>query len=78
MSERIVALTPVGKNPNIKKDCTEMINSAPTTGQAATKNSLVNPSGPDTLSFGRACSAEMISSAETGATSPAAEPSEHR
>lgn len=40
------------------------------------KNSLVNPSGPDTLSLGRARNADLISSAGIGATSPAAEPDE--
>lgn len=70
MSERIVALIPVGKKTNKKNDCTAMMNSSPMMGHAATKNSFVNPSGPETLSFGKACRADLISSPKTGATSP--------
>lgn len=60
MSERVVALIPVGKNPYKKKDCTETTNSLPTIDQAATKNSFVKPSGPETLSLGRACKAKQF------------------
>lgn len=76
--ERMVELTPVGIKPKRKKDCTATMNSLPIIGQAATKNCLVKPSGPDTLPLGRVGRAWYISCTVTGPTRPAAVSLEHR
>ena len=49
----------------------------PMIGHAAIKNSMVKPSGPDTLSFGREQSACCISEAATGQTNIAESSLEH-
>ena len=50
---KTVAFTHVSRKPKIKKYWIATMKPPPRIGHAARKNSLVNPLGPETLSFGR-------------------------